>query len=138
MNARRIGRLGAGLLGVALVFGLGVAVGQQAGPTDTVGLKASPPTALDLGPEIDSVQGRQLRLRVVTLDPGGHIAVHSHAGRPGVAYVLQGTLTEHRDGGSLKERNQGESWTEGKDVTHWAENKGSMPVVVVAVDVFKP
>ena len=138
MNRKPIVGLGAGLLGVALVFGLGVAVGQQAGPTETRGVKASPPTALDLAPEIDGVEGRQLRLRVVTLEPGGVVAVHSHKGRPGVAYVLQGTLTEHREGGWVEERKVGESWTEGKDVMHWAENKGTTPVVVVAVDVFKP
>lgn len=130
--------IGAGLLGIALAFGLGVAVGQQAAPTESKGVKISPATALDLGQEIDTVEGRQLRLRVVTLDPGGVVAVHTHKGRPGVAYVLQGTLSEHREGGSTKERHQGESWTEGKDTTHWAENRGAEPVVVVAVDVFKP
>lgn len=138
MKRNRVLTLGAGLAAVALAFGLGVAVGQQSAPTDTKGLKVSPPTALDLGPELDSVQGRQLRLRVVTLEPGGHVGLHSHAGRPGVAYVLQGTLTEHRDGGWTVERKEGESWIEGKDVNHWAENRGSTPVVVIAVDVFKP
>ena len=138
MNRTLIGRLGAGLLGVALVFGLGVAVGQQTGPTETKGVKISPPTALDLAPEIDGVEGRQLRLRIVTLEPGGVVAVHTHKGRPGVAYVLQGTLTERREGGWVKQRGVGEAWAEGKDTTHWAENNGATPVVVVAVDVFKP
>jgi quercetin dioxygenase-like cupin family protein len=138
MNRTLIVRLGAGLLGVALVFGLGVAIGQQTGPTETKGMKASPPTALDLAPEIDGVEGRQLRLRVVTLEPGGVVAVHSHKGRPGVAYVLQGTLTERREGGWAKQRGVGEAWAEGKEVMHWAENNGATPVVLVAVDVFKP
>jgi quercetin dioxygenase-like cupin family protein len=122
---------------LALGFGMGVAVGQNA-PTDNKGVKISPPTALDLGGEIDGVEGRQLRLRVVTLEPGGVVGIHSHNGRPGVAYVLQGTLTEHVEGGGVHERIQGESWAEGKATTHWAENKGGRPVVVVAVDVFKP
>lgn len=122
---------------LALGFGMGVAVGQNA-PTDNKGVKISPPTALDLGGEIDGVQGRQLRLRVVTVEPGGVVSIHSHNGRPGVAYVLQGTLTEHVEGGGVHERIQGESWAEGKATTHWAENKGGRPVVIVAVDVFKP
>jgi quercetin dioxygenase-like cupin family protein len=138
MSRRILVTVAVGLLGVALGAGLGKATGQQPGPTETKGMKASPPTALDLGPEIESVEGRQLRLRVVTLEPGGVVGVHTHKGRPGVAYVLQGTLTEHRDGGWVEERRQGESWTEDKTVTHWAENRGSEPVVVVAVDVFKP
>lgn len=122
---------------LALGFGMGVAVGQNA-PTDNKGVKISPPTALDLGGEIDGVEGRQLRLRVVTVEPGGVVGIHSHNGRPGVAYVLQGSLTEHVEGGGVHERIQGESWAEGKATTHWAENKGGRPVVVVAVDVFKP
>jgi len=127
----------AAALGLALAFGVGVAVGQNA-PTENKGVSISPPTALDLGAEIDGVAGRQLRMRVVTLEPGGVVGIHSHNGRPAVAYVLQGTLTEHVDGGGINERSEGESWTEGKAITHWAENKGGKPVVVIAVDVFKP
>ena len=122
---------------IALAFGVGLAVGQNA-PTETQGVKVGPPTALDLGPELDSLEGRQLRLRVVTIDPGGVVGIHTHKGRPGIAYVLQGTLTEHREGGGVHEHREGDSWTEGKDTTHWAENVGDKPTVVVAVDVFKP
>jgi len=124
--------------GAVLAFTVGIAVGQNTAPTETKGVKISPPTALQLEPEIDGVEGRQLRLRVVTLEPGGVVGVHSHKGRPTVAYVLRGTLTEHVEGGGVHERREGESWTEGKDITHWAENKGDQPAVVIAVDVFKP
>jgi quercetin dioxygenase-like cupin family protein len=91
---------------------------------------------LDLSQELDKVQGRFLRLRVVSLEPGGVVSQHTHDGRPGVAYVLSGTLTEHR-GDQAIERRVGDVWVEGKDVTHWAENKGAEPVVLVATDVFK-
>ena len=138
MKRVRVFALVSGAAAVALVFGLGVAVGQGTAPTENKGLKVSPPTMLDLGQEVEGVEGRQLRMRVVTLEPGGVVGVHAHKGRPAVAYVVQGTLTEHREGGGDHERHQGESWTEGKEVVHWAENKGDQPVVVVAVDVFKP
>ena len=127
-----------GLSGVVLAFALGVAVGQQTPPNANKGVSVSPPTAIDLTQELDGVAGRQLRLRLVTVEPGGVVGVHSHNGRPAVAYVIQGTLTEHREGSDAIERHEGESWTEGKDTTHWAENKGDGPVVVLAVDVFKP
>jgi quercetin dioxygenase-like cupin family protein len=127
-----------GLAGITLAFGLGVAVGQQTPPTETKGVTISPPVALDLAQEIDGVQGRQLRLRVVTLEPGGVVAVHSHKGRPAVAYLVQGTVIESRVDTGAHEWHEGESWTEGKDTTHWAENKGDKPAVIVAVDVFKP
>jgi quercetin dioxygenase-like cupin family protein len=138
MDQKKIFKFAAGVVGVALVFGLGVAIGQQTPPTENKGLKVSPPTALELGAEVDGVQGRQLRLRTVMLEPGGVVGVHTHNGRPGVAYVVQGTLTEHREDGATHQRHEGESWTEGKDTTHWAENKGDKAVVIIAVDVFKP
>lgn len=137
MYYRNVYAITTAALGLALAFGVGVAIGQNA-PTETKGAKISPPTTLDLGGEIEGVEGRQLRLRVVTLEPGGVVGIHSHNGRPAVAYVVQGTLTEHVEGGGMHERRQGESWVEGKAITHWAENKGGNPVVVVAVDVFKP
>jgi quercetin dioxygenase-like cupin family protein len=137
MYYRNVYAITAAALGLVLAFGVGVAVGQNA-PTENKGVKISPPTTLDLGGEIEGVEGRQLRLRVVTLEPGGVVGIHSHNGRPAVAYVVQGTLTEHVEGGGMHERSQGESWVEGKGITHWAENKGGKPAVVVAVDVFKP
>ncbi len=137
MYYKNVYAITAAALGLALSFGVGIAVGQNA-PTESKGMKVSPPTTIDLGGEIDGVEGRQLRLRVVTLEPGGVVGMHSHNGRPAVAYVVQGTLTEHIEGGGMHERSQGESWVEGKATTHWAENKGGKPAVVVAVDVFKP
>lgn len=130
-------RISGAVLGIALVFGVGVAVGQNA-PTENKGVKVSPPVAIDLTNEIEGVAGRQLRLRTVTIEPGGVAALHSHKGRPAVAYIAQGTLTEHREGVGTKEHGVGESFTEDGGTTHWAENKGSEPVVVIAVDVFKP
>ena len=137
MNRKRVFTFAAMASSLALAFGMGIAIGQNA-PTENKGVKVGQPTALDLGEEVDGVQGRQLRMRAVTLEPGGVVGMHSHKGRPAVAYVLQGTLTEHRDNGEVHERHQGESWTETKEVTHWAANNGAEPVVVLAVDVFKP
>ena len=119
-------------------FGIGVAVGQQPPPAANQGVSASAPTFLDLGQEIDTVAGRQLRLRIVTIQPGGVVAMHSHKGRPTVAHLVSGALTERREGDWIKVHRAGDSWTEGRDVTHWAENRDTVPAVIVAVDVFKP
>lgn len=128
----------AGTAVAAAAFGIGVAVGQQTPPSANQGVTVGPATFLDLPQELDSLDGRQLRLRVVTIEPGGVVANHSHKGRPTVAHLVSGVLTERREGDWVKVHQPGESWTEGKDVTHWAENKGTVPTVVVAVDVFKP
>ena len=139
MNRKTEVAIASGVAGTALVFGLGVAVGQNTAPTENKGVNVGAPTTLDLAQEVEGVDGRQLRMRVVTLEPGGVVAVHSHKGRPAVAYVVQGTLSEHREGGGGDhEYHQGQSWTEDHNTVHWAENKGSTPTIVVAVDVFKP
>ena len=123
--------------GMALAFAGGLVVGQNA-PAENKGVKVGAPTALDLSKEIDSLDGRQLRMRVITIEPGGAVAMHSHKGRPAVAYALQGTLTEHLETGETRDHAQGEAWTEDHTVTHWAQNKSDQPVMVLAVDVFKP
>src|SRR5215475_15835810 len=137
MNVERFLKLTPLLVGCVLVVGLGVGVSQQTPPTENKGYKAPVVASLDLGPEIDGMQGRQLRMRILTLEPGGVIAVHPHKDRPSVARVLEGTLTELREGGYVKEYREGDSWSEGKTTTHWSENRGTKPVVFVVVDIFK-
>ncbi|MDP5122924.1 MAG: hypothetical protein NWP84_03480, partial [Cyanobium sp. MAG_04] len=34
--------------------------------------------------------------REITIAPGGHIGLHRHDSRPGVPYLLEGSLTERR------------------------------------------
>jgi len=130
-------RISGAVLGIALAFGVGVAVGQNA-PTENKGVKVGPPTAMALADQIEGLEGRQLRLRVITVEPGGVAAVHNHKGRPALAYIAQGTLTEHREGSVAKDYPAGDTIVEDKDTVHWAENRGSEPAVVIAVDVFKP
>ena len=136
MDAKRLVRSGIWLLALTLVPVVGIAIGQQAPPAETKGVKTVPVAAVDLGPEIPGMQGRQLRMRVNTIEPGGVVGVHNHKDRPGMAYVLQGTVVDHR-GSEAKEYHAGGSWTETLGVTHWVENKGTTPAMVLAVDVFK-
>ncbi len=136
MDTRGIFKLSGWVLALALVVGLEPAIGQ-APPKENKGVKVGQTTQMDLGTEIERVQGRLLRMRVITVEPGGVVGLHSHKDRPAVAYIIQGTLTEYREGGWVQEHKAGESWSEGKDVTHWAENKGPEPLVLVAADVFK-
>jgi len=123
--------------GMALAFAVGVAVGQNA-PTENKGVSVSAPTFVDLTNEVDSIAGRQLRMRTVTIEPGGIVAMHSHKGRPAVAIAQGGTLTEHLENGDVHDHPQGEAWSESNGISHWAENKGDAPLKVVACDVFKP
>ena len=137
MDIKRFFNLVAGLAGFWLIVGLWPAIGQQAPPTENKGVKSDSLTSIDLGPEIDGMQGRQLRLRLVTIEPGGVVRLHSHKDRPAVVRVLQGTLTIHPKGGASIEHKEGDSWSEGKETTHWAENKGANPAVLIAADILK-
>ena len=118
-------------------FAAGLAVGQARVPSENKGFGAAPLKSLDLTKEIDSIRGRPLRMRKITLQPGGAIALHTHKDRPTVSYMLEGEVTYHQEGKPTTVVRAGDGIAEGKDTTHWAENKGSVPAVWIAVDVPK-
>jgi quercetin dioxygenase-like cupin family protein len=129
------------LLAVSLFAGLMINGAQvvnskQTAPTDNKEFKAAVKQAVDLGPEIDGMQGRQLRMRTLTIGPGGHIGIHSHKDRPAVIYLLQGTGTFTSEDGTEKILRTGDTSSSNKDTTHWVRNDGKEPVVILAVDVF--
>lgn len=123
---------------VVIAFSLGTAVGQQSPPKENKGVAIERTGTLDLAGEIEGMQGRQLRLRAIKAEPGAVFGIHSHKDRPAVAFVMQGTLTEYREGGYVKEHPEGATLHEGKDTTHWAENKGTTSVVLLVADILKP
>ena len=104
---------------------------------ETRGVAVKLLAALDLGPEIDGMAGRQLRMRIVTFEPGGDFGpLHDHKDRPGMVYILQGTITDHREG-IAKEYGPGVGWPEDRGTMHWLENRGSTPAVEISVDIVK-
>ncbi len=106
-------------------------------PKDNKGFTASKTTVVELGSEIEGMAGRQLRMRVLTIEPGGHIGLHSHKDRPAVVYFMQGTDTVTLADGSSKTFHPGDTSSATKDTTHWHRNDGKDNVVLIAVDVFK-
>ena len=107
---------------------------NQAAP-ETRGVTVESLATVDLGSEIESMAGRQLRMRMVTIEPGGVFGpVHDHIDRPGIVYVLQGTITDHRDGVTTN-YGPGVGWPEDRNTKHWLENRGAIPAVEISVDV---
>jgi quercetin dioxygenase-like cupin family protein len=135
MTTRRSLRFGAWLLTLVTGIGVGTAIGQQSPPKDNKGLAAKVVSTVDLAPDMP---GYQLRLRTITIEPAGVAGLHSHKDRPEFAYILEGTLTELREGGYMKQYKPGDVITGSRDVTHWAENRGTGKVVFVGVDIVKP
>ena len=92
---------------------------------------------VELGAEIPGMEGRLLRMRMVTIEPGGVFGpLHDHFDRPGLVFVLQGTITDHRDGGS-RDYGPGPGWPEDRHTVHWLENTGTEPAVEISVDIIR-
>jgi quercetin dioxygenase-like cupin family protein len=90
---------------------------------------------IDLGPEVEALAGRRLRMRRVTFEPGAVFGpVHDHVGRPGTVYVLEGTITDHRDGVAT-DYGPGLGWPEDRHTRHWLENRGPTAAVEISVDI---
>jgi quercetin dioxygenase-like cupin family protein len=126
-----------GAIVVVLAYGAGVAVGHAQVPTETKGFSAVNLRSLDLTGELDTIAGRSLRMRKLTLQPGGVLELHSHKGRPAVSYILEGAMTYHQEGKPDTVAHAGEGIAEGRATTHWAENRGTVPAVWIAVDIPK-
>ena len=122
---------------LALTFAAGAVVGESLPPKESTGVKIGEPVMLDLAPWAQDMKGRQLRIRKLDIAPGGVIGVHSHDDRPDVSYLAQGTLTELRAGGFFEVRAGDTLHAAGKGVTHWVENPGSMPAVLIVADIYK-
>ena len=135
MKAKCASLVTAGLAGLVAVPAATAADGRDP-PTATTGVKPRDIGAVDLGSEFEGMAGRELRARMVTVEPGGVFGIHGHQQRPGTVYVVQGKIIEHRNGGA-KEFGPGETWFEDSRTTHWLENTGTAPAVLLAVDIFK-
>jgi quercetin dioxygenase-like cupin family protein len=112
-------------------------IGGLTGPTVTRGVSSIETLGvIDLGEEFPAMQGRQMRARVFTIEPGGVIALHAHEQRPGYALILSGSIVEHRnDRNGPVVRNKGDIAIEKSGVAHWWENVSGEVVRALVVDV---
>jgi len=103
----------------------------------TKGVTAELLETVDLGPEIEGMAGRQLRMPMVTIEPGGVFGpIHDHKDRPGMLCFLQGTITDHRNGVAT-DYGTGVGWPEDRNTTHGLENRGTIPSVEISVDIVR-
>jgi len=122
----------------AFVSASGAASAQPEPIQETKGVEISHEEAIDLAPWANDMNGRRLRIRKVTIQPGGIVGVHSHDDRPNASYLIQGSLTEYRTGGFRQERGPDTEHTAGKNIVHWQVNEGRVPAILIVVDVYKP
>ena len=103
----------------------------------TQGVHAELLATIDLGPEVPGMSGYQLRMRKFTFEPGAVFGpIHDHVGRPGTVYILQGTITDHRNGVAT-DYGPGLGWPEDRTTVHWLENRGKTKAVEISVDIVR-
>lgn len=126
------------LLAAVIAIPAQFAQAKEAAPKGNVGFKALKKQFIDLGPEIKGMEGRQLRMRILRIAPGGHIGIHSHANRPAVVYALSGIDTVTLGDGKKIVLKPGDMGQATGATTHWHKNSGPDEVLLVAVDIFQP
>lgn len=114
-----------------------VAVAQLAPPAGNQGVSAKLIGALNLHSQLPDIGNRQLRLRLVTIAPGGALAMHDHKDRPSVEMLIKGTAIEYRNN-TPRHYKEGDAMIADVGTEHWWVNEGSEPAVLVAADIFNP
>ena len=122
---------------VCVLAGLALGQQQKMPPAQSTGFRTEMLATLDLANEIQEMAGRQLRMRRITIEPGGQFALHDHRDRPGLFYIQEGTITEYPEGAEAREHQAGQAVAVGLSTRHWEENRGTSPVIVIAVDIVK-
>ena len=128
------------ILAIILAFGSTMTQtlnAQQGPPTTAKGQTVKTVASLELASQIPELNGRYLRARMRTLEPGGNGLLHSHKELPVILYIVSGNLTVCTPKGDCKDIPEGQAEAEGKDVTHWALNRGATPVKYLAVEIGK-
>lgn len=117
----------------------GCALAQVKGPTEHKGVSV---TELGIiGEEsLESqlgIEGYILRMRAVSVEPGGYIKEHSHATSPGLVKMVSGEWIEGFPDGSEKTYRAGDdtAMLEEKDTVHWVYNRGGEAATAIVCGI---
>ena len=91
----------------------------------------------DLSKEPTAVNGRLLRLRQLDVKPGGIVPWHSHGNRPAMIYLVSGEIVEYASNCAVPiVHKAGDVAAEKAGTSHWWQNTGNTPAVLISVDLF--
>jgi quercetin dioxygenase-like cupin family protein len=94
--------------------------------------------AIDLGKQPAHIEGRELRFRKLTIEPGGIVPWHSHDDRPALIYVQQGQIVEYASNCEVPITHKaGDLRPEVFGTSHWWKNLGNETVILYVGDVRK-
>ena len=142
MNSTRWGMplisLGIGLCTGAATVALGQ--GLASGPTEHEGLSVSLLAELpaDTMKATIGLEGYTMRMRAIEIAPGGQIAEHGHADRPGIVTVIDGAWVEGQPAGEqIFQAAALGTFPEKEDTVHWVYNRTDAPATALVCDIAK-
>jgi quercetin dioxygenase-like cupin family protein len=94
--------------------------------------------SIDLGKQPAHIEGRDLRFRKLTIEPGGIVPWHSHDDRPALIFVQQGEIVEYASNCEVPITHKaGDIRPEVFGTSHWWKNLGKETVILYVGDVRK-
>jgi quercetin dioxygenase-like cupin family protein len=94
--------------------------------------------SIDLGKQPAHIEGRELRFRKLTIEPGGIVPWHSHDDRPALIFVQQGEIVEYASTCEVPIAHKaGDIRPEVFGTSHWWKNLGKETVILYVGDVRK-
>jgi len=105
-------------------------------PTEPVGVVDTELASVDLSKENVHLDGRRLRLRHMTIAPGGIVPFHSHGDRPALIMVNKGEIYENSSKCLTPILHKaGDVAREFLGTQHWWKNEGSQTVDLTIGDI---
>src|SRR5712672_1275193 len=94
--------------------------------------------SIDIRKQPAHIEGRELRFRKLTIEPGGIVPWHSHDDRPALIFVQQGEIVEYASNCSEPiVHKAGDLRPEVFGTSHWWKNLGKETVILYVGDVRK-
>jgi len=94
--------------------------------------------ATDLADEAPKLKGSKMRVRKLTIQPGGIVPWHSHGERPALIYVMEGEIVEYASNCTVPILHKaGEVARETHVTSHWWKNLGEKTVTLLSFDIMR-
>ena len=111
--------------------------GQKQNPAAAKDVTDTVLRSIDLSKEKVAVKGRQFRLRLLEIKPGGIVPWHSHGDRPALIYIVSGEVVEYASTCAVPIVHKGgEASSEARGTSHWWQNTGNSTAVLISADLF--
>ena len=142
LHNTKIAALGINLAILCLGFAIGIAQGQSKRQPPEKHEGVSVVALGELRPSSLKIQlgleGYTMQMREVVVEPGGAVAEHSHANRPGLVKTISGSWVEVKGDKEFHfPASKKEALVEDENTVHWLYNDGDEPVVAIVCGLAK-